>query len=277
MADIHADRDPDPRLRCPVHPADCAPRARARRVLRNLSLGLDLGRRDPGVRAEGRHPLRRPESVTTMRKACEAPAEVFTAGVPVLGICYGMQTMAEQLGGKVECRHSARIRLRRRCNRSQPSRLLDGIEDNRDAGRTPHARCVDEPRRPGHRGAAGLQGHRHRRDNAAARAMADEARSFYGLQFHPEVTHTPAGRASAAATSCARSAGCAALTGRRATSSRTRCARSARRSAREGDARPVRRRRFLGASRRCSTARSATSSPACSSITACCAWAKAIR
>jgi GMP synthase (glutamine-hydrolysing) len=121
-------------------------------------------------------------------KGPQAPPEVFELGVPVLGICYGMQVMAAQLGGQVE---SAR---RREFGAAQvrptgPSVLLDGLEDNRDAaGRRvldvwmSHAdHVVAVP--PGFSVIASS-------DNAPLAAMADESRRFYGVQFHPEVTHT---------------------------------------------------------------------------------------
>jgi GMP synthase (glutamine-hydrolysing) len=57
---------------------------------------------------------------------------VFELGVPVLGICYGMQTMAAQLGGQVES-SASRIRLCAGHADGGSSRLLDGLEDNRDA------------------------------------------------------------------------------------------------------------------------------------------------
>src|SRR5208337_4201154 len=116
------------------------------------------------------------------------PPEVFALGVPVLGICYGMQTMAAQLGGRVESaahREFGAAQVRP----SGSSRLLDGLEDNRDAaGRRvldvwmSHGdRVVEMP--PGFSAIAAS-------DNAPFAAMADESRRLYGLQFHPEVTHT---------------------------------------------------------------------------------------
>src|SRR5271157_1542703 len=72
-----------------------------------------------------------PESVYDSRGP-EAPRAVFDLGVPVLGICYGMQTMAAQLGGRVESaahREFGAAQVRP----SGSSRLLDGLEDNRDA------------------------------------------------------------------------------------------------------------------------------------------------
>jgi GMP synthase (glutamine-hydrolysing) A subunit len=86
-----------------------------------------------------------------------APAAVFELGVPVLGICYGMQTMAQQLGGKVEGSNTrefgyAEVRARGH------TALLNDIADFTTAGPR-HARRLDEPRRQGDRAAAGLQAH----------------------------------------------------------------------------------------------------------------------
>jgi GMP synthase (glutamine-hydrolysing) len=128
-----------------------------------------------------------PESVYDA-KGPEAPPEVFSLGVPVLGICYGMQTMAAQLGGRVESsRHrefgAAQVRP------TADSRLLDGLEDNRDAqGR----RVLDVWMSHGDHVVALPLGFKliGSSDNAPLAAMADESRRFYGLQFHPEVTHT---------------------------------------------------------------------------------------
>jgi GMP synthase (glutamine-hydrolysing) len=128
-----------------------------------------------------------PESVYDA-KGLEAPREVFTMGVPVLGICYGMQTMAAQLGGQVEgSSHrefgAAQIRP------TADSPLLEGLEDNRDAqGR----RLLDVWMSHGDRVVAAPPGFKviAASDNAPLAAMADESRRLYGLQFHPEVTHT---------------------------------------------------------------------------------------
>jgi GMP synthase (glutamine-hydrolysing) len=128
-----------------------------------------------------------PESVYDV-KGPEAPSEVFSMGVPVLGICYGMQTMAAQLGGQVESSNhrefgAAQVRP------AGDSPLLDGLEDNRDAG---GARVLDVWMSHGDRVVAVPPGFKiiGSSDNAPLAAMADEARRFYGVQFHPEVTHT---------------------------------------------------------------------------------------
>jgi GMP synthase (glutamine-hydrolysing) len=128
-----------------------------------------------------------PESVYAA-KSPQAPPEVFTLGVPVLGICYGMQTMAAQLGGQVESSShrefgAAQIRP------TGSSRLFDGLEDNRDAaGR----RVLDVWMSHGDRVVALPPGFSvtAASDNAPLAAMADESRRLYGLQFHPEVTHS---------------------------------------------------------------------------------------
>jgi GMP synthase (glutamine-hydrolysing) len=128
-----------------------------------------------------------PESVYDA-KGLTAPAEVFTSGVPVLGICYGMQTMAAQLGGQVESsthREFGAAQVRPTAD----SRLLDGLEDNRDArGR----RVLDVWMSHGDHVVAVPAGFKviGSSDNAPLAAMADDSRRFYGLQFHPEVTHT---------------------------------------------------------------------------------------
>ncbi|MDR0440619.1 MAG: glutamine-hydrolyzing GMP synthase, partial [Candidatus Accumulibacter sp.] len=120
-----------------------------------------------------------------------APQAVFELGVPVLGICYGMQTMAQQLGGKVESSGKrefghAEIELR------EHSALFDGLHDRADGG----SRELDVWMSHGDKvtglppGFAAIAGN----DSCAIAAMADEKRRFYGVQFHPEVTHTRRGK-----------------------------------------------------------------------------------
>jgi GMP synthase (glutamine-hydrolysing) len=128
-----------------------------------------------------------PESVYDV-KGPEAPPVVFEMGVPVLGICYGMQTMAAQLGGQVEMsthREFGAAQIRP----TAPSRLLDGLEDNRDAA---GGRLLDVWMSHGDHVVAVPPGFTviAASDNAPLAAMADESRRFYGLQFHPEVTHS---------------------------------------------------------------------------------------
>jgi GMP synthase (glutamine-hydrolysing) len=122
-----------------------------------------------------------------------APKAVFDLGVPVLGICYGMQTMAQQLGGKVEAgkvREFGYAEVRARGH----TRLLDGIEDSRTTEGhgllkvwMSHGDKVTELP-PGFKLMAST-------DACPVAGMADESRRFYGVQFHPEVTHTLQGKA----------------------------------------------------------------------------------
>jgi GMP synthase (glutamine-hydrolysing) len=132
-----------------------------------------------------------PESVTDARPPA-APAAVFTLGVPVLGICYGMQTMAQQLGGRVSAARQREFGFAR-VTATAPSALLDGFQDHTDASGRPvldvwmsHGDRVEELP-PGFTAVASTA-------NAPIAAMADESRRFYGVQFHPEVTHTLQGR-----------------------------------------------------------------------------------
>ena len=107
----------------------------------------------------------------------QASQAVFEAGVPVLGICYGMQTMAQQLGGKVE----------------NHTKLLEGIEDFKGEDGEgmlkvwmSHGDKVSELP-PGFVVMASTP-------SCPIAGMADEKRRFYAVQFHPEVTHTVKGR-----------------------------------------------------------------------------------
>ena len=131
-----------------------------------------------------------PETVTG-DDTPRAPQKVFELGVPVLGICYGMQTMAAQLGGRVESsdKHEygyAQVRARGH------SRLLRNIEDHTSPEGwglldvwMSHGDRVEEL--PPEFSVICTT------DNAPLAGMADESRGFYGLQFHPEVTHTRQG------------------------------------------------------------------------------------
>jgi GMP synthase (glutamine-hydrolysing) len=125
--------------------------------------------------------------------APRAPAGVFTYGKPVLGICYGMQTMAAQLGGEVE---SGRVRefgyaeIRARGH----SALLRDIQDRVNA--EGHG-LLDVWMSHGDKVTAVPPGFKVIASNAATpiAGMADESRRLYGVQFHPEVTHTLQGKA----------------------------------------------------------------------------------
>ncbi|CAG0992145.1 GMP synthase (glutamine-hydrolysing) [Burkholderiales bacterium] len=133
-----------------------------------------------------------PNSVTESETP-RAPQAVFELGVPVLGICYGMQTMAEQLGGRVEMgavREFGYAEVRAHGH----SRLLEGIEDRRNA--EGHG-LLDVWMSHGDKVAKLPEGFKVIASNPSTplAGMADEARRFYAVQFHPEVTHTKQGSA----------------------------------------------------------------------------------
>jgi GMP synthase (glutamine-hydrolysing) len=122
-----------------------------------------------------------------------APQAVFELGVPVLGICYGMQTMAAQLGGKVESglvREFGYAEIRAQGH----SALLRDLQDR--ANQEGHG-LLDVWMSHGDKVNEMPPGFRVIASNAACpiAGMADEQRRFYGVQFHPEVTHTLQGKA----------------------------------------------------------------------------------
>ena len=132
-----------------------------------------------------------PDSATVENgpRACES---IYRLGVPVLGICYGMQVMAMQLGGRVEVskqREFGYARIRAHAH----SRLLKDIEDHTspegygllDVWMSHGDRVIELP--PHFIRIAST-------DNAPLAGMADQERGFYGVQFHPEVTHTRQGQ-----------------------------------------------------------------------------------
>ena len=122
----------------------------------------------------------------------KAPDVVFELGVPVLGICYGMQTMAAQLGGKVESSHKREFGYAEMRARGH-SKLFSGIQDRTNAEGhgllevwMSHGDKVTELP-PGFKVIGS-------NESTPIAAMADETRGFYAVQFHPEVTHTLKGR-----------------------------------------------------------------------------------
>jgi GMP synthase (glutamine-hydrolysing) len=123
----------------------------------------------------------------------KAPDAVFELGVPVLGICYGMQTMAQQLGGKVEAGKTREF----------------GYAEVRARGHTPLLKDIADFHTPdGHGMLKVWMSHGDKvtelppgfklmasTDSCPIAGMADEARGYYAVQFHPEVTHTVKGKA----------------------------------------------------------------------------------
>jgi GMP synthase (glutamine-hydrolysing) len=158
---------------CEIHPWDCDPA-----YIRQFS--------PRGIILSGG-----PETVTE-EDTPRAAQLVFELGVPVLGICYGMQTMAQQLGGKVQSaahREFGYAQVRARGH----SKLLRNIEDHTttegfgilDVWMSHGDQVTVLP--PGFKLIASTE-------SAPISGIADEDRRFFGLQFHPEVTHTRQGK-----------------------------------------------------------------------------------
>ncbi|MGZ3340051.1 MAG: glutamine-hydrolyzing GMP synthase, partial [Reyranella sp.] len=126
-----------------------------------------------------------PASVIEGQAPAANPA-IFAAKVPVLGICYGEQTMAQQLGGTVESGHHREFG-RAQLEVKSPSALFDGVwqpGDKKQVWMSHGDRVTKLP--PGFSVIATSE-------NAPFAAISDEARKYYGVQFHPEVMHTPDG------------------------------------------------------------------------------------
>ena len=123
----------------------------------------------------------------------KAPDVVYELGIPVLGICYGMQTMAQQLGGKVEGSNSREFGYAEVRARGHTALLKDIADFHTPEGHgmlkvwMSHGDKVTELP-PGFKLMASTE-------SCPIAGMADEARHFYAVQFHPEVTHTVQGRA----------------------------------------------------------------------------------
>lgn len=134
-----------------------------------------------------------PESVTEGATAPSAPDCVFTMGLPVLGICYGMQTMASQLGGKVESSDVrefgyAQIKVENTCDL-----LADAKDKTNDQGDA----LLDVWMSHGDKVTAIPEGFQVMASTPSCpiAGMFDAAKNFYAIQFHPEVTHTLQGEA----------------------------------------------------------------------------------
>ena len=136
-----------------------------------------------------------PESVV-LDEPPRAPQLVFELGVPVLGICYGMQTMAAQLGGEVESSGHREFGYAL-VESGATNRLLDGlVRISAEDGKKNEDTALNVWMSHGDRVQSLPSGFTAiaSTSNAPLAGMADESRNFYGLQFHPEVTHTDHGQ-----------------------------------------------------------------------------------
>ena len=162
---------------CEVHPCDVSGRLGPRSTRADGSL--------KGVILSGSHASVYEETTD------KAPQAVFELGVPVLGICYGMQTMAHQLGGKVEGGHKREFGFASVRARGHTALLQDIADFTTPEGHgmlnvwMSHGDKVTELP-PGFKLMASTE-------SCPIAGMADEERRFYAVQFHPEVTHTQQG------------------------------------------------------------------------------------
>ena len=161
------------------------------RRLREVSVYCEIS---PFSSAETKLDTFRPQAVilsggpssVLLNEAPRAPDKLFEMGIPVLGICYGQQTMCEQLGGVIETSNDrefgrAEVHVTKGCKLFAD---IWGPGDRAPVWMSHGDRVVELP--PGFEVVANSEG-------APFAAIADDQRRFYGLQFHPEVIHTPHG------------------------------------------------------------------------------------
>ena len=174
--------DPHPRLRLAVHAAHRAPGARAGGLLRDPPVTMKLD----AIRAYGARGVilsGGPASVLA-EGSPRVDRLVFELGVPVLGICYGLQLLAHELGGRVDkAAHRefgpATIAVK------HGSALFAGLPEELDVWMSHGDRVEVLP--PGFEPIASTT-------SAPFAAVEDRERRFFGVQFHPEVVHTPQGK-----------------------------------------------------------------------------------
>ena len=201
--DAHARQDPDPRLRLPGHAADRAPRARGARLLRDPSERRQR-RLHPRVRAEGNHPVGQPRPHLRGARAARAAGGVASSACR----CSASATACSRW----RCSSAARSRRARIASSATPRCARTATRGCSTASRT--SRPTE-----GHGMLKVWMSHGDKvtalppgftlmasTPSCPIAGMADEARGYYGVQFHPEVTHTRARAASCSSASCSRSA-----------------------------------------------------------------------
>ena len=178
VTQLIARRVRDAHVFCEVHPCDVSD-AWIRDYARDGQL--------KGIILSGSH------ASVTEDTTDRAPSVVFELGLPVLGICYGMQTMAQQLGGKVETgllREFGAAAVRARGHTALLQDIADFTtpegEGMLNVWMSHGDKVTELP--PGFKLMASTP-------SCPIAGMADEARKFYAVQFHPEVTHTVQGQA----------------------------------------------------------------------------------
>jgi GMP synthase (glutamine-hydrolysing) len=124
-----------------------------------------------------------PASVVA-RKSPKCDENIFNIGIPLLGICYGAQLMAKALGGSV-AKAKAREYGKATLNVKSTETLFKGLAQKEIVWMSHGDKIITLPRKFRIIGST---------ENAQVAAMGDKARKFYGLQFHPEVVHTPKGK-----------------------------------------------------------------------------------
>ena len=135
---------------------------------------------------EGDHPLRRPVVGVRRGRARASTTALFTAGVPVFGMCYGFQLMARGPRRRGRPHRCARVRPHRRSRVAEPGTLLADLPAD--------AHRLDVPRRLGHRGARRASPCSPSTDVTPVAAFEDVDRRLAGVQWHPEVLHTEHGQ-----------------------------------------------------------------------------------